>query len=352
MGHKRVKICKEDGTEVDAVAPMILSASRATDIPAFYSDWFFNRLDIGYCRWRNPFNGADSYVSFKGVRFIVFWSKNPAPLLTYLEKLHEQGIHFYIQYTLNDYESERLEPEVPSLAQRIETFKMLVGKLGKGSVVWRFDPMILTDKININSLLEKVRKIGDQLQDYTEKLVFSFADIASYRKVRSNLEKNRVNYIEWNETLMKELAKKIADMNSDRGWNLKLATCGERIDLAAYGIVHNRCVDDKLISRIAWTDKDLMEYLGIRLGSIERNIFGEDIVPKGTWKVSDRLYAVRTHGNRDSGQRQYCGCVSSKDIGTYNTCPHGYLYCYANSTPELALKNFQQHNPNTETIIK
>lgn len=269
MRQRRVKICKEDGTEVDAVAPMILSASRATDIPAFYSEWFFNRLARGYCRWRNPFNGIDSYVSFQDVRFIVFWSKNPAPLLPYLERLQEKGIHYYIQFTLNDYESEGLDPGVPLLAQRIETFKMLADKLGKGSVVWRFDPLILTDRISIDDLLEKVRNIGDQLQDYTEKLVFSFADISSYRTVKSNLEKNGINYIEWNEDLMIEFAEKLSAMNEKCGWNFKLATCGERIDLAQYSIEHNRCVDDELISRIAWSDEALMKYLGIRLGSIE-----------------------------------------------------------------------------------
>lgn len=352
MRQERVKISKEDGTEVDALAPVILSASRATDIPAFYTEWFFNRLERGYCRWLNPFNGAYSYVSFKNVRFIVFWSKNPAPLLPYIDRLNEQGIGCYIQFTLNDYESEGLEPGVPLLAERIRTFKMLVGKLGKGSVIWRFDPMILTDKINIEELLEKVRKIGDQLKDYTEKLVFSFADISSYRKVKYNFIKNCVNYIEWNEDLMNEFAYKLTNLNCELDWNFKLATCSERIDLANYGIEHNRCVDDKLISRIAWTDKRLMDHLGIKLGFVERDIFGEDTFPTGGWKISDNLYAIRTHGNRDSGQRQFCGCVLSKDIGIYNTCTHGCVYCYANSTPKLAFKNFHQHYPNTETIIK
>ncbi|MDE6272795.1 MAG: DUF1848 domain-containing protein [Muribaculaceae bacterium] len=331
---------------------MILSASRATDIPAFYSEWFFDRLEKGYCLWRNPFNGIDNYVSFQDVRFIVFWSKNPAPLIPYLERLQEKSIRCYIQYTLNDYESERLEPGVPTLAQRIETFKTLADKLGKGSVVWRFDPMILTDKMCLDNLLEKVRNIGDQLKGYTEKLVFSFVDIASYRKVKSNLEKHGVNYFEWNETLMIEFAEKLSAMNRECGWNFTLTTCSERIDLAKYGIAHNRCVDDELISRIAWQDKYLMDYLGIRLGSIERNIFEEEILPEGAWKVSDSLYAIRIRGNRDLGQRQYCGCVSSKDIGAYNTCPHGCVYCYANTTPESARKSSHRHNPRSDSIIK
>ena len=126
-----------------------------------------------------------SYVSYDRTRFIVFWSKNPRPLLDYLNILEDRNIKCYIQYTLNDYEAEKLE-KVPSLETRIETFKLLVDRLGKGSVVWRFDPMILTDDITIEDLLCKVRNIGDQLKGYTEKLVFSFADISIYRKAKDN----------------------------------------------------------------------------------------------------------------------------------------------------------------------
>lgn len=238
------------------------------------------------------------------------------------------------------------------MEQRIETFKILVEKLGKGRVIWRFDPMILTDKISICDLLEKVKNIGDQLKDYTEKLVFSFADIALYCKVKSNLNKNGINYIEWDEALMVQFVRKLSSLNIECGWNFKLATCGERIDLANYGIEHNKCADAELISRLAWEDKDLMEYLGIKIGYIERNIFGEEIVQKEAWKVSDSRYALRTHRNRDSGQRQYCGCVLSKDIGAYNSCPHGCIYCYANFSAESALNSFLQHHPLAESIIK
>ncbi len=113
------------GTKVEAGTPAILSVSRASDVPAFYSDWFFNRLEHGYCRWHNPFNGADIYVSFENVRFIVFRSKNPTPLIPYISCLQEHGINCYIQYTLNDYDDERLESEVPPLRHRIDTFKRL-----------------------------------------------------------------------------------------------------------------------------------------------------------------------------------------------------------------------------------
>lgn len=177
-----------DGQPVKAQAPIIVSASRSTDIPAFYADWFFDRLKKGYSAWTNPFNGVKSYVSYDKTRFIVFWSKNPRPLLPYLDYLKERNIRCYIQYTLNDYEKEGLE-KVPSLLNRIETFKMLSDKLGADAVVWRFDPMILTDDITIDDLISKVEKIGDQLKGYTKKLVFSYADIKLYKKVKLNLER-------------------------------------------------------------------------------------------------------------------------------------------------------------------
>ena len=135
MKNEKLKFTLDDGNIVDAQTPLIVSASRATDIPAFYSNWFFNRLDKGYVRWRNPYNGKDSYVSFDNTKFIVFWSKNPAPLLQFLPILKQKGIGCYVQYTLNDYNAEGLEPNVTPLSGRIETFKRLVDELGLGSVV-------------------------------------------------------------------------------------------------------------------------------------------------------------------------------------------------------------------------
>ena len=167
-------IILDNGEEAKATFPIVVSASRSTDIPAFYADWFFERLKRGYSAWTNPFNGKKSYVSYEDTKFIVFWSKNPRPLLNHIDYLRERGIGCYIQYTLNDYEEEGLERGVPKLEERIETFKLLVNKLGLGAVVWRFDPLLLTDKISINKLLRKIEYIGDQLQGYTEKTCFQF----------------------------------------------------------------------------------------------------------------------------------------------------------------------------------
>ncbi|WP_294598558.1 DUF1848 domain-containing protein [uncultured Rikenella sp.] len=357
---EKVQVTLDTGVRAEAQAPVIVSASRSTDIPAFYADWFFERLKRGYSAWTNPFNGVTSYVSYSKTRFIVFWSKNPRPLLNYLDCLKERNIGCYIQYTLNDYENEDFEKGVPPLIQRIETFKLLVDKLGKGRVVWRFDPMILTDKISINDLLEKVKNIGDQLKDYTEKLVFSFADIASYRKVKINLEKNGINYIEWDENTMNAFAAKLSAMNRERGWNFQLATCGEKINIEQYGIEHNRCVDDDLLIRFAYEDKELMDFLKVDIKRIQLSapsMFEEfdnkPQIPNDAIMLTSEIYAIKKRNNKDNGQRQFCGCIVSKDIGQYNTCPHLCEYCYANTSKEAAVTNWKRHksNPDRDKII-
>ena len=330
---QKTQIQRANGIMAEAQAPVIISASRSTDIPAFYADWFFHRLKVGYSAWTNPFNGVKSFVSYERCRFIVFWSKNPKPLLGHLDELKERDICCYIQFTLNDYEKEGLEKGVPPLEERIDTFKRLVDQLGQGRVIWRFDPLILTDKVSLDDLLQKVENIGDQLSGYTEKLVFSYADIALYKKVKANLEKSHVNYAEWTTAQMEEFAQRLSELNQK--WHYQLATCGEKIDIEQYGIQHNKCVDDDLMIRFAHHDKALMDFLGVE---VKESLFGTEIVKK--------------KDNRDKGQRQFCGCIVSKDIGEYNTCPHLCEYCYANASKEKAQENYNRHetNPLGETI--
>lgn len=336
----------DTGECVKATFPVVVSASRSTDIPAFYSNWFFHRLEVGYSAWTNPFNGVKSYVGYEDTRFIVFWSKNPRPLLEHLDYLQEKGIGCYIQYTLNDYEEEGLERGVRPLAERIETFKMLVQRLGKGAVVWRFDPLILTDKIDMDKLLCKIENIGDQLMDYTEKLVFSFADIISYRKVKANLEKNQINYIDWSKEQMIEFANRLVRLNKEKKWNYALATCGEAADLP--GVEHNHCVDDRLIVRFGYKSSELMSYLGAEF--CQSSLF--EPIPEDSIELPDGRFIEIKQNNRDKGQRIACGCMKSKDVGEYNTCPHLCEYCYANSSKEVAIANWKHHlaNPNKDTI--
>lgn len=345
------KIIIEDGRVTDAQHPQIISASRSTDIPAFYCDWFFHRLEKGYSVWTNPFNGVKSYVAYDQTRFIVFWSKNPYPLLKYLPTLKERGIGCYVQYSLNDYEKEGLEKSVPPLSFRIETFKELVRQLGKGGVIWRFDPLILTDEISIDDLLGKIEYIGDQLCDYTEKLVFSFADIAIYRKVKKNLDDAGVHYLEWTKVQMVDFAKRLVDLNKRKGWNYTLATCGEAANLE--GVEHNHCIDDALMIRRAHHDKVLMNFLKVRICPMPQpDFFGEsEPLPMDAIVLNNSKYAIRGD-NKDKGQREFCGCMKAKDIGQYNTCIHKCEYCYANDNKAIAMRNYEIHKqyPTSETI--
>lgn len=336
MQWEKEAIILENGTKVEAQAPVIISASRATDIPTFYGDWFISRWEAGYIKWINPFNNQPLYVSFKNARVVVFWTKNPRPMFKYLDYMDKNIPNYYFQYTLNDYDKELFEAKVPSLANRIETFKELSQKIGKKRVVWRFDPLILTDAIDVAELLRRVKNIGDQLKEYTNKLVISFADIGSYKKVENNLKKEHVSYIEFTHESMEALAKGLQELNKE--WGFEIGTCTEQIDLQKYGIVHNKCVDDDLMVELFERDKELMDFLGVKIEQADLFSDGE---------------VVKTKKLKDKGQRKECGCIMSKDIGQYNTCPHECNYCYANTSKELAKKNYQKHkeHPNGESIL-
>ncbi|MDR2679825.1 MAG: DUF1848 domain-containing protein [Tannerella sp.] len=315
MIWKKIPLKTLDGETVPAQAPLIVSASRATDIPAFYADWLLQRLKEGYVLWKNPYNGKFLYVSFSETRVIVFWSKNPAPILDCLDEIGEIIPNFYFQYTLNDYEQEKIEPALPPLEQRIETFIRLSEKIGKEKVVWRFDPLILTQTTGVDELLKKVETTGNQLKNHTTKLVFSFVDIEQYRKVRQNLSKSIRKYREFDEDSMQMFAAGLSRLNGN--WQFEIGTCAEKISLEAYGIKHNKCIDDELMIKLFPADNALMNFLGADTGRQETSPF-----PAVRREQSIRL--------KDKGQRPLCRCIASKDIGMYDTCPHLCEYCYAN----------------------
>lgn len=334
---QKVKLHLPSGEEVEAQAPVIISASRSTDVPAFYSDWFLERLNAGYLKWFNPFNGKPLYVSFENSRLFVFWSKNPKPLLSKLDEIEKNCPNYYFQFTLNDYDRERFEPNVPPLSERIETFKALSDRLGKDRVIWRFDPLILTDELTIDKLLEKVERLGDRIAPYTSRLVFSFVDISSYRKVDSNLKRGGICAREFSSSEMEEIAARIGQLI--KNWGISAGTCGEIKNLDHYGIEHNRCIDDRLIVKAFPHDETLMRFVGATYR--EPDLFtGEP----GGWSPENY--------RKDSGQREACGCIQAKDIGEYNTCPHLCHYCYANTNNASALANWKCHlaNPHAETI--
>jgi len=322
-----VQIRDDNGVLVEAKAPVIISASRSTDIPAFFAPWFMDRLGKGYVRWVNSFNQEPEYVSFSECRVIVFWSKNPKPLILYLEEIDARGINYYFQFTLNDYEKERLEPYVPPLAARIDTFKRLSEKIGKKRAIWRFDPLLLTDTLDLDRLMDRIEGVAKLIHPYTERLVISFADIEAYKKVRNNLAREQVKFREFTPELMTEAARRLQALN--REWGLTIASCAEGIDLESFGIEHNRCIDDRLMIEAFPEDKVLMDFLGYQPGLFE--------IPRSVLK--------------DKGQRKACGCILSKDVGMYNTCSHLCLYCYANTSPEAVEKSRRKHRKDADAIV-
>lgn len=349
MATEKISIITDSGEIVEATTPVIISASRSTDIPAFYAKWFFNRLAKGHCTWINPFNQQKQYISFTKCKVIVFWTKNPAPIIPYLHILDEMGIHYYFQCTLNDYVNEQLEPNLPSIEKRIETFRSLSNLIGADRIIWRFDPILLCNSISPRNILSKIWKIGNQLRGYTNKLVFSFVDIRAYRKVQNNLiketslfTKDDVEYGEGSENQRQEIIDglvRLHDIWKAEGWDLKLATCAEELELEKYGIEHNRCIDGKLMERLFNDDKELMYYL--HTGELPKpNLFGDIPEIPAAYK-----------NLKDKGQRKLCGCMLSKDIGMYNTCRHFCVYCYANTSKKVVIENGKKHSDESESII-
>jgi hypothetical protein len=313
--------------EIEAIAPLIISASRSTDIPAFYGDWFMERVRQGYAKWINPWNGAALYVSFQDARVFVFWSKNPKPFLPHLADMTRRGYQYSVLFTLNDYEAEGIEPNLPPLEDRIRTFQAVSRMAGKGRVSWRWDPLLLSDSLDVAGLLDRIRHVGDAISPFTERLIFSFIDIAKYPRVARNL-RNRgfADIREFSPTEELEFAAGIRKLN--RPWSLALSACGEEKDFSPYGIGPGQCISYELLLREFGDDPVLRRFLKPP---------GLQIIPGmgNRFKPSEFL--------KDPGQRKACGCVVSKDIGQYATCPHLCVYCYANTSPERVKRRYDSY---------
>lgn len=288
-------------------SPVILSVSRRTDIPAFYAKWFENRWKSGFCKVANPYNGKMQTVLFDQTRLIFFWTKNAEPILPFLKTLDAADIAYYFLYSLNNYENEGLEPLIPPLKQRLETFKKLSETIGPGRIAWRFDPLLLSAKLNVETLLQRAEEIGNQLKSYTNKMIFSFVEIESYRKVKRSL-----HFGSYREFTMQEKIDFVSGLKElNKTWNFnEIACCACPIDFSQFGITKGCCIDPKILL----------------------NNFREDKI----------LQQIATRSKKDKGQRAECRCIESKDIGSYNTCLHGCKYCYAIDFSEKP-KNFYRN---------
>lgn len=342
-------VTRDNGDTVTAKAPIIISASRATDIPAFYADWLIHRLKAGYAVWHNPFNGNPSVVSFEAARLFVFWSKNPRPFMPFLNEFDNRHLNYYFQFTLNDYEKEKFEPGLPSMQERIDTFKALSDRIGKERVIWRFDPLIVTPRLSPAHLLEKIETIGGQLIHKTDKLVVSFVQVSAYQKVQNSLvreldlfDRSTVQAAEPDPEQIRTIAKGLKQLK-DRwhalGWDITLATCGESLDLASdYGIVKNKCIDDDLIRKRFSHDGPLMRFVD------------DGDTGAGPASQQEMFPAPGRIDLKDKGQRKACRCIMSKDIGMYDTCRHFCVYCYANTSKKAVNRRWALHRKDGESL--
>lgn len=285
---------------------MIISVSRRSDIPAFYSDWFLNRLNEDFVLVRNPMNpNLVSRINLdeEFVDCLVFWTKNPAPLLEKLDRL--KNYHYYFLFTITSYGRD-LEINLPPKEKVVDTFIKLSKKIGKEKVIWRYDPILLTDKIDFNYHYKYFAYLAGKLESYTDRCIISFLDM--YNKCKRNLAGFNIRLPDNSE--MREIAGNLYTIAGK--YNIAVQTCAEAIDLSDSGIQPGKCIDDRLVNEI--TGKNLE-------------------IPK------------------DKYQRKTCCCVESVDIGAYNTCSHLCLYCYANANREAVKQNAARHNSQSPLLF-
>ena len=286
---------------------MIISASRRTDIPAFYSEWLFNRIKEEYVLVRNPMNihqiGKIS-LSPDVVDGIVFWTKNPIPMMNRLSELDKYT--YYFQFTLTAYDRE-VEPNIPSKnSVIIPGFQELSKSIGRDRVIWRYDPIFFNTRYTMEYHCKYFRVLASKLGDYTEKCTVSFLDL--YKNTARNV--SPLNIQTETKEMQFEIMQRFSDIASEYG--IYIDTCAEKINLENLKISHACCIDKERFERIG---------------------------------------KCRLALGKDQNQRAECGCVASIDIGAYNTCKHGCLYCYANYSQNTVKRNSMAHNPNSPLLF-
>ena len=286
---------------------MIISASRRTDIPTYYSEWFFNRLREGYVLVRNPMNARQiSRISLspEAVDGIVFWPKNPVPMLSRLGEL--EPYPYYFQFTLTAYGRD-VEPNLPGKnGVLIPAFQELSRMAGRERVVWRYDPIFLSDRYTVEYHCRYFRVLAAKLGEYTEKCTVSFLDF--YRSTARNMRSLHIR--EMTAAQQREMMERFSEIAGEYG--LYIDTCSEAISLEDLGVSHASCVDRERLERIG---------------------------------------GYRLNVGRDRNQRKECGCAASVDIGAYDTCGNGCLYCYATDSPPRAAERVRAHRPDSPILF-
>lgn len=297
---------------------MIISASYRTDIPAFYGEWFVKRLRAGYCKAVNPYGGQIYTVDLspQQVDGFVFWTKNIGPLLKHLPEVQARGISFVVQHSITGYPHE-LEARVAPVTQVVESLKRLADDYGSQCIVWRYDPILFTSLTPFDWHKENFAMLARLLEGITDEVVISFAQV--YRKTARNMDIAAREYaFTWDEHRSESfvlehgvaLTKELAQVA--RTYGMRVTICSQQKFVIDGVTQEARCVDADRLSRVA----------------------GKPVVAK------------------ERGNRTECRCHASKDIGDYDTCPHGCVYCYAVNNRDLALNRYKQHNPESEFLFE
>ena len=283
---------------------MILSASRRTDIPNYYSEWLARRFRAGFLCVRNPMNFRQvSRIALNPnvIDCIVFWTKNPAPMLPYLDEYRRYM--YYFQFTLTGYGKD-IEPGLPDKRRiLIPAFCELADRIGRDRVIWRYDPISLSDHYTLDYHVKAFTRIAEALAGRTRRVVISFLD--DYEKTKRNMK--GINIQGLTKEKMRRLAHSFAVIAGRYG--MEIQTCAEKIDLSEYGITHGACID--------------REYI-------------------------EHLLGCRLRAGKDHGQRPECRCMESVEIGSYHTCRNGCRYCYANFSDgrvQARIRDFDVDSP-------
>lgn len=299
-------------TSLPPVPRMIISASYKTDIPAFYGKWFMNRLDAGYCLMFNPFNRAQVYrisLAPEDVDGFVFWTKNIGPFLPSLERVHRRGYPFLINYSLNNY-PRTLESSVADAGRSVEHMKRIAGQYGPRRVVWRYDPILFTSLTSADFHRRNFAGLARSLTGVTDEAIVSFATI--YKKTQRNLDgaagQCGFTWTNPGDEQKQALLRDLVGIAAAEGMRIRLCS---QPNLLVPGIEPSRCIHAARLS-----------------------------------EISGRPIRVRPNPSRPG-----CLCHDSKDIGEYDTCPHGCIYCYAVSYRELARRRHQAHDPQSEFLF-
>lgn len=294
---------------------MIISASRRTDIPAFYSRWFMSRIKAGFADVANPFNHAQIRrvdLRPEAVDAIVIWTRNPRPLLTHLRQLDDSGYNYYFLYTITGY-PKPLEPNLPSPESAVKAFKQLSERIGPKRVIWRYDPIVLSSITDCSYHLRNFETLAGKLAGVTKRVIMSFLD--SYRKSERRLSQLSLEHgVEWQRyeshacknNYMLTYMRQIADAHG-----ISMQSCAEEYDLVACSIAHGSCIDYRLIN----------------------NLFKLDL-----------------RYRKDPSQRKPCLCGVSVDIGAYNTCGYNCQYCYATDSIAKAHLNSRTFNLESSSL--